>query len=218
MNDFFPGAIAGCSQILVGHPLDTLKVLIQNNQSFRTLKWHEFYRGFKYPLISSILFNSAVFTIYEKTLTYTNSDFFSGAMSGFCVSPFLFLFDIGKIKRQINKPFVFQDLYKTKGLGMTFSRETTAMSIYFGVYNYCVREWNISPFFAGGMSGLANWTVTYPLDVIRTRQMARNCSLRTAYLLPGSLWNGYTVCAIRAVLVNATVFSVYEKVKKIELE
>ena len=31
----------------------------------------------------------------------------------------------------------------------------------------------------------------------------------------GNLWKGYSVCATRAVLVNACTFSVYEKVKKL---
>jgi hypothetical protein len=62
---------------------------------------------------------------------------------------------------------------------------------------------------SGGIAGLANWTITYPLDVVRNRQMATQVSFYNA-LKMGSLWKGYAFCAIRAIKVNAVGFYVYE--------
>ena len=67
---------------------------------------------------------------------------------------------------------------------------------------------------SGGIAGLVNWTTTYPIDVIHARQIAQHISIKQA-IKQGNLWRGFPVCATRAVLVNATTFSVYEKVKKI---
>ena len=34
-NEFISGAFAGVTQVLVGHPFDTLKVIIQNNSNIK---------------------------------------------------------------------------------------------------------------------------------------------------------------------------------------
>ena len=215
MLDFLCGVIAGCSQVVVGYPLDTIKVLMQNNQSWKTKNPLSLYRGFAYPLCNSIFFNSTVFTIYERTKIYTQNDWISGFLSGVVVAPIVFTFDIGKIKRQTKQKLTIRDIYSTKGLPVTFGRETVAMSVYFGVYNMCVHDYNLHPLIGGGLSGITNWTVTYPLDILKTRQMARNCTIQEAYRVPGSMWKGYPVCALRAIVVNASVFYVYDKSKKI---
>ncbi len=62
------------------------------------------------------------------------------------------------------------------------------------------------------MAGLCNWTVTYPIDVIKSRQMASNISISQAFRM-GNLWKGFSICAARAVIVNAIDFWIYETVK-----
>ena len=70
-------------------------------------------------------------------------------------------------------------------------------------------KYNIHPFFAGGLAGLANWTASYPIDVIRSRQIASNCTVKQAYDM-GNLWKGFGLCALRAILVNSVGFYVYD--------
>ena len=67
MTDFISGLCAGCAQVAVGHPFDTAKVLIQNNQKWFGLSLGEYYRGWKFPLISATIFNCTVFPVYERT-------------------------------------------------------------------------------------------------------------------------------------------------------
>ena len=85
---------------------------------------------------------------------------------------------------------------------------------YFGGYFYCKHELKLSPLISGGIAGLLNWTFTYPIDVIRTRQMANNISIKKA-INQGNLWKGYSACAMRAIIVNSASFYVYEKSKNL---
>ena len=213
MNDFISGLCAGCAQVAVGHPFDTAKVLIQNNQKWWGLSVREYYRGCKFPLISATIFNCTVFPVYERTKNITNNNAISGALSGLVVTPLVYLFDIGKIKKQTNKKLKFSDFYKTKGLSTTTMRETSAMMIYFESYNY-FKDKNLHPLISGGLAGLSNWTATYPIDVIRSRQMAQNISIRRA-ISQGYLWRGFGLCAFRAIIVNAAIFTVYENISGI---
>ena len=212
MSDFIAGAAVGFSQVAVGHPFDTAKVLAQNSKTWWGLPLKNYYRGWKFPLISATIFNCTVFPIYERTMKYTENSWISGYLAGIAVSPLIFLFDVGKINQQTNQKIKLNKFIYSYGKYTTFIRETTAMSLYFGTY-FNLREKAVPPLIAGGLAGLANWTFTYPIDVVRSRQIAQNISLKTA-LYQGKLWKGYPICASRAVIVNGVNFWVYETVKK----
>ena len=102
-------------------------------------------------------------------------------------------------------------IVSTKGGYSTFARESIASSVYFGSY-FTFRDYGLHPLISGGLAGLCNWTTTYPIDVIKSRQMAENISISKAIKM-GKLWRGYSVCAARAVIVNAIDFWIYETVK-----
>ena len=96
---------------------------------------------------------------------------------------------------------------------MTTMRESLAFASYFGSYDW-LKTQQVPVLIAGGLAGLLNWTVTYPIDVIKSRQMAQNIGIREAYS-QGQLWKGYSVCALRAILVNAAIFYTYETTKRL---
>ena len=212
MKDILAGASVGLSQTLVGHPFDTAKVLIQNKQRWLGLPLSSYYKGWKFPLFSATLFNSIVFPIYERTINHTNNSFVSGFLAGTFVSPFVYIFDVGKIRQQTSQPVRLNKFWNSYGKFATFNRETVAMSVYFGTY-FKLKENNFHPLMAGGLAGLANWTITYPIDVIRSRQIAQNIPMRQA-IKQKQLWKGFPICATRAIIVNAVNFWVYEKAKK----
>ena len=87
MLDCIAGGIVGLVQIIMGHPLDTIKVLIQNKQKWKKLPLKKYYSGCKYPFISSFIFNATVFPVYERTLDHTNSHYLSGVLGGVIISP-----------------------------------------------------------------------------------------------------------------------------------
>jgi len=212
MNEIYSGFCAGIAQTAVGHPFDTVKVLIQNKSFKYDFKFRKLYRGWRYPMAMSTIFNSVLFPINKEINTYTNNIMVSGLLSGAIVSPIVYGFDIGKIKEQTNQKIVLKDFYRTPGLISTTIRESLAISIYFGSYYHCKDKYNIDPFFSGGIAGILNWTFTYPIDVIRSRQIAQNISIPQA-IAQKQLWRGFSVCIARAAIANACIFKVYEITK-----
>ena len=212
MKDIIASTCVGIGQIAIGHPFDTALVLIQNKKKWNGLKFRQYYKGWKFPLANSVVNNVTVFPINERLQKYTNSYFTSGFLSGLFAFPTVYGFNHYKIHKQTNQKTSIQKLLKGRGLFSTLLRETTAMSIYFGSYHWA-RDKGYNTFLSGGFSGLANWTFSYPLDVIMSRQIAQNISISQA-LRQGSLYKGYSICASRAILVNSINFSIYEFVMK----
>ena len=213
MNDFIIGGIVGSSQTLIGHPLDTIKVLMQNNKKWYGLGIINYYRGISYPLIGSVTFNSFSFCIFNYSLNYIKSESISGAISGILISPLVYSFDVGKIKRQTNVNLNFIDFFTNRGFTSTLARETFGNASYFGLYFYCKDVLEVPIFISGGIAGIANWTLTYPIDTIRSRQISNNIKIRDAIKM-GNLWRGYSACLIRAFLVNSCSFYIYELCKE----
>ena len=212
MNDYIYGGISGLCQTTIGYPFDTCKVLLQNNRNIKDLKFKNLMSGIKYPLTSSIFVCSINFGSYNYMKNHLNLNIpLSGALSGLIVSPIVFVSDYGKIQRQMNINPIWKNIIYSKGFYSVMLRETTAFMVYFTSFNYA-RQYNIHPFFAGGIAGLANWTITYPIDVIRTRQIMQNCSMYNAFK-QGRLWKGYIPCACRAIIVNSVGFYVYDYLK-----
>lgn len=213
MTDFVAASCVGLAQIGVGHPFDTSLTLIQNKRKWWGLPIKNYYRGWRFPMTSSIAFNATVFPVVERTQRYTGSVFLSGLLAGVCVAPFMYCFEYGKIKQQTGQRVTINGLLNNSGRIAMLSREMVAMSSYFGMYNY-MRDNNYHVLLSGGMAGLANWTLTYPIEVVKNRQLAQNISIRRA-LSQRAIWKGYPICAARAVLVNAANFWTYETVKNL---
>ena len=214
MTEFFGGCASGVVQSLIGHPFDTIKVLLQTNKPFYRNPFH-YYKGVSFPTTFSILSTGITFDIQSKFFNKTQSHVIAGFGSGGIVSPLIYYFDVGKIHYQ-TRPGISLSLKHFKGTyGMvaTFLRESISTSVYMGVY-FSMEERN-GPLFSGGSAGLASWASTYPIDVVKTRQMSKrdtNLSFVKAWKM-GNLWKGFSVCALRAVLVNAAGFWSYNKVK-----
>ena len=213
MEIFFPSICAGLSQAIVGHPMDTAKVLIQNNIKLRNLTINDYYKGFKYPLLLSLLFNGTIFPSYEYLNNNINNSFLTGGLVGTIVTPFVFTFETLKILKQTNKQITKKKLLNTNGLITTLTRESLAMSIYFSSYNY-FKKHDYNSFIGGSMSGFSNWLVTYPIDVIKNRQIAQQISFTEAYK-QGYLYKGLSITLFRAVLVNGCIFFTYEQSNKL---
>lgn len=236
METFLSGSISGIAQTTVGYPFDTLKVRLQNNTTFHNTTFRSLFRGIYFPLVSNTIVNAVLFSSQEsiqKFINYKNKgscyncthkkdtnntnntiipNFFSGFISGALISPIVYFFDIGKTLKQMNKQITLSNFITRRGYVSVLLRESIAYGTYFSVYKK-LRDEKISPFVSGGISGLCNWTITYPLDVLRNRQIVNNITWSEAYNM-GHLWRGYSICALRAVLVNSVGFYVYEECKK----
>ena len=112
------------------------------------------------------------------------------------------------MQKQLNIKNNFH-VWKRQGKTMCFLRESIAYSAYFKTYETLYDKYNLNSFLSGGIAGLINWTVTYPIDTIKTRQTAHNINIYDAYKM-GKLWKGYLPCALRAIIVNSCGFYVYQ--------
>lgn len=205
--DIVIGGTIGLAQVVVGHPLDTVKTMVQNGQGYLHLGARDYYRGCAYPAVASVFFNAIAFPVFERTHKKVGSPYISGFLAGAFVAPVEYIFDVGKIRRQmlVNTPL------HLNGITARMLRTTAATCVYFGVY-FDTKD-TVGPFMAGAAAGLVNWTLTYPLDIISARQIAQNLSIAQA-MKAGSLWVGYIPCAIRALLVNGVSFKLYDELDK----
>ena len=213
MSDIISAFGVGISETIIGHPFNTAKVLIQNNKKWYGLPWKQYYRGVRYPLMSGTFFNMMVFPIKERTYQYTNSYFLSGILAGIIVSPQIYFIDTFTIKRQTNQPVSLLMFKGAKGFQMTMSREMVALSLYFGTYHWMRNDLKYNSLISGGAAGLTNWTASYPLDVIRSRQIAQRITIKEAIKM-GNFWKGFPIAATRSVVVNSISFTVFENLKK----
>ena len=216
MNEFICGAFSGLCQAFAGHPLNTLKVWKQNNVAIKNkLTISNLYRGISYPIQSSIILNSLTFSIYCKVNNYTcNSNYFcSGLLTGIAITPFQFGYDVATIKRQMNQKFKLNNIFNTKGFISAMVRQSLGLAIYFSSYHN-LRDNNVDIIYAGGISGFTNWIITYPIDVVKTRQISNNINIKDA-LKMNNLYKGVSFCIFRAFIVNIIAFYVYENSLKL---
>jgi solute carrier family 25 (mitochondrial carnitine/acylcarnitine transporter), member 20/29 len=233
-KDYFIGGIVGVSQGIVGHPFDTIKVVYQNKSSLNSTRIHNIvglYRGVNYPVYASFLTNVTLFPIYEKVkrdiliqhnITYNSTNtahwpsYIAGTIGGLLSTPVVYITDTAKIKKQMNPNSIinYRKIIKHKGLLLTTYRECIASGFYF--YTYDKLNSNHNSFFSGGMAGCVAWTITYPIDVLKTQQMTTNYSIKKCIQLNKNTrdyWRGYTPCLIRSFIVNGVTFYVYDNLK-----
>jgi len=229
MKEYISGGLSGIAQILVGYPLDTMKVLKQNNIKIN-MKNSLNYNGVKYPLQLSIISNSIVFGISNTLNKYNNYQystnkkinnninmFINGYVAGIVSSPFVYIYDIKKTNVQTNNNNKLKDFMiksKFNGLFMTIMRESIGFGTYFCVYDLLKNEYKYNTEISGGLAGVTNWTITYAIDVIKNRQLSNNISIIEAYKMK-NMFSGYKYCLLRAFIVNSFIFSVYEKINNI---
>ena len=128
-NEFFKGFIVGSSQIISGHPFDTIKTNIQAN---RKINFNKLYKGIFFPFISNSVINSLMFGCYSYSYDKTNNHFFSGIIAGTVTSPIVSPLDKLKIDYQLgnkNKLFEINSKNLFKGTGLTTLRESLGSGI-----------------------------------------------------------------------------------------
>tara|TARA_B110000971_G_scaffold214631_1_gene246988 strand:+ start:1693 stop:2358 length:666 start_codon:yes stop_codon:yes gene_type:complete len=220
VNDYLNGIIVGIAQTLIGHPLDTLKILRQtkNNINYNTLNIRGLYRGMIYPMCGSGIFNSIQFGTYQYLNDIYHNNMIAGLGAGLLSGMILCPIDVLKINKQIkNKSYKKLHLYR--GLYATCGREIPSTYIYFTTYyssmNYLEKNNEMNAFLSGGIAGVLSWFFTFPIDVVKTRIQSYQFDTIGSAINHGNLWNGLTVCLVRAFIVNGTGFVVYNKLSNI---
>ena len=92
MNDYLYGAASGLCQTVVGYPMDTCKVMMQNNKGFDDFNFRSVMSGMKYPIVSSMMICSVNFGSFNYMHNSLDMNIpLAGAISGYIVSPMVFV-------------------------------------------------------------------------------------------------------------------------------
>ncbi len=214
-NDLLIGCCAGTTQVIVGHPLDTMKVLQQSGNSWRGLMLKDYYRGGLSILPNAVMKNSIIMPVFFKTRERTKNDFISGSMAGLVATPTQYMFDFMKIKKQTYKKYEMKDIIKGRGKLVTMTKESLGFGLYFKTFYYCREEMKLSAPISGGISGLSLWSILYPLDTIKTRQISGDIMIKDA-LKKGSLFRGFGPCILRSMVANSAIWTVVDTLKSLK--
>lgn len=271
---FICGGFGGVCTVLVGHPLDTVKVRLQTMSVkpgekpmysgtwdclTKTVK-HEGFRGLYKGMAAPLAGVSPIFAIsffgygvgkklfnvdnssQHKTLRTFAAGAFSGIFTTIIMSPgerikCLLQIQQGSATKVYDGPVdVVKKLYKEGGIKSvyrgsvaTLCRDVPASGLYFLTYQSMTTmlskpgEAPSMPvtILAGGMSGIANWVVGMPADVLKSRlQTAPEGTypggmkqvfselLRKEGI--GALYKGFTPVILRAFPANAACFVGFE--------
>ncbi|KAI3435630.1 hypothetical protein D9Q98_001689 [Chlorella vulgaris] len=213
--DLASGTAAGVSQLLVGHPFDTVKVRMQVGRadvtalaaarSIASNGVTAFYRGLAAPLTTVAAFNAILFSSRGAAERMLASDgalsiwqtTLAGGLAGFPVALLATPTELLKCRLQaadgkvafsgpleVSRRVVLEEgglLALYRGLGATLLREVPGNAAYFGCYEVLkswLARWQgvsvpqlgaASLMLAGGMSGAAFWSLTFPVDVAKSR-------------------------------------------------
>lgn len=210
------GSVAGICQVFVGHPFDTVKVRLQSGTTLSDALSKNLYKGITSPLLGTSLCNAVVFTAYHNYGREVSSNPWvaggiAGAIASFAYCPM----ELYKVRQQLHLPFSLA--YPCKGWALTILREIPSFSAYFGVHEELEKR-GFGQIMAGGLAGMAAWTVCYPQDVIKTRYQGsihkitvRQCftDIYTAQGVKG-FFRGLTPALLRSFPANAVTFTVFE--------
>ncbi|TGZ74474.1 hypothetical protein CRM22_000910 [Opisthorchis felineus] len=257
LNEFTAGAVGGIAGLVIGHPLDTLKILMQNSTQkptaigiFNHIKQFgstNLFRGLTLPFYSYAVVNAVTFGVYKTTLKEldpTESSAFAclaaGAASGMAQLIPATPIELIKIQQQntaissgpnlkikhcvrlIIQQHGLRGLYV--GLSMHALRDIPGLTVYFFAYTTFLRYGcliGLSPFWcscvSGALGGALSWCVSLPFDIVKTRMQSGGLNTTrdvVRELLKESdysvFFRGFNVAILRALMVNACTFTVYE--------
>ncbi len=234
-NYYFKGCISGMTGIVLSHPVDSIKTIIQTNYSSNYSKnlnnsniynIKNLYKGIYSPLIGVGFEKAIVFGTYN----YCKNNYFnipiSGAISGLTASLIVSPYERIKIMKQTNQQVVFKQIispsFLFKGLSVTFTREVPGFAIYFSTYEYLKNHFykdnNISissSFLFGGISGAMAWIFIYPQDRIKTIIQSNNNNNNISAIIKnlyktGGFYTGFSFALARAILLHSGTFCTME--------
>ena len=215
MDAIYAGFISGIVQTAIGHPLDTLKTWSQNSILLKKppINIINLYKGIAYPMIQNpLLISTSFFSnhyLKEKTDNVYFSSSVTGIISGIISTP-IDKFKIMNQQKLEYKLSILTFLKSYKNIHIMMMREIPANFIYYSSFD-TMKNNNVPIFLGGGIAGVLSWTLTYPLDTIKSRLQSNSCkTIKEAYFQK-KLFNGLSPCIQRAFIVNSFGMYVYEK-------
>lgn len=253
--------VSGAARSLVAHPFDVVRSELQlypnlyrgavdviKQRGIRNL-----YKGIWYPTLGSAVTVGVHFHTFD--FFYRQNGLpapLAGAVAGFAGSIFFnttyehIRIKMSKTGSRHTSSADLYDLLKRKnmffhGFTITSIRDKIGYSVFFTTSELVKKNVSSNPILVGSLSGVAMWTIIYPLDTIKTVYQGHSLS-RTITLLEaiysvknGSLlfkqrqeeglssrlrslpnfYRGYTICILRAIPVNTAIFLTIEGMSKL---
>jgi len=202
-NSFLLGLTSGTIQTIVGHPLDTIKILFQNNQiiDFHKInKNNRLFNGLTPVLLTNSILTGSQFYLYENY-----SPVMLGLGSALLTTPIEYY----KIQKQTFDKYPNINSIP-RGFSITFLREIIALNCYFNLYHYLEKPLGV--FLSGGIAGSMSWLLTYQIDTIKSRIQAGD-SLKIA-IAKKNFNKGLIFCLFRGFIVNGCGFLVAKNLIK----
>jgi solute carrier family 25 carnitine/acylcarnitine transporter 20/29 len=193
------GTISGVTCVVIGHPLDTIKVRIQTGAKGPLFK--NLFRGIVPPLLAVTPSWIGVFMAYGAALKVVGKNdltsvALAGGMSGLAYSLIMCPFELVKVnaqKSQIPTTHAFSQVWSSnpsisgmyRGFHACVGRDVAQSAVYY----YCaeslnrssfMRRWfgDFTPLAAGAVTGVAHVTAEFPFDTIKSRYQT-NPTLQT---------------------------------------
>lgn len=223
------GAVSGSTCVLVGHPLDSIKVRLQSNQTkniFRNL-----YRGVAPPLMGVVPSWVGVFLAYGTTLKLLGRDdapaiACAGLVAGSAYSAIMCPLELVKVnaqRYQLNSIDAARKVHGTVGVGGAYRgmsacllRDTSQSVCYYLVADALHRTPKMqqtfgssAPLFAGAITGVAHCLVEFPFDTIKTRyQTTMNATYRDVVVgITNSATERRTIAKAMVPMLTRAVFA-----------
>lgn len=267
--DFWAGYLSGAVGIVVGNPLDLIKVRLQAQGGAAVTKPHfqsamSLATGTAAPILGYGALNALLFVSYNRSEAALNNalgvqsslwtTWLAGAGGGLATWAVSTPTELVKCRVQTSASgtsswSIVQQTWRADGVrGLYFGGVVTALrdsigyGFYFWSYELATGRWNDSEtlrdheglriLLCGGLAGVVTWASVFPLDVIKTRVQTqiwnpqpesealirparRSGALQIAretYAEGGArvFFRGLAVCSVRAFIVNAVQWAVYE--------
>lgn len=235
MNELIGGSVAGVSQIIIGYPLDTIKVnYIKNNNTnimtcIKSIKGFKgYYRGVLSPSYGAVITNAQTFYFYGALLPYFGtiiSGGITGALLSICETPT----ELIKCRMQVSNQGYskcIQNIYNSMGIKgfyhgfyLTIARNSIGVAGMFWGYETVKKilpqYQYLSSFLGGALGGLLCWVPIYPIDCLKTHVQTslikdHNCRYFYKNIKFKHLWKGFLPCIVRAIIVNPFIFLAYD--------
>eukprot|EP00894_Picocystis_sp_ML_P001868 jgi/Pico_ML_1/52385/g3096.t1 len=231
-KDLVAGTAAGVSQIVVGHPFDTIKVKMQSGGAAsggamdalrHTVRTEELIKcrlqaqnqGNAHPVHGKANLADGAFKGTVPSRSFTASAAASAETVRFT----------GPI--DVARRAGWKGLYR--GYGATLLREVPGSALMLASYASALGTLEAqggmvqktAPLLAGALGGAVYWSITYPVDFIKSKvqtdmsyRNARECALKV-FEAEGvhGFFRGFTPCFLRSLPANGATFVAYEVVR-----
>ena len=235
------GTCSGVTCVVVGHPLDTVKVRLQTSAKgplFRNL-----FRGIVPPVLAVTPSWIGVFLMYGGALKMIGSNDLSsvalaGGISGTAYSIVMCPFEMIKVnsqRSQVSALVASRKLYASvgfrglyRGFGACLARDISQSAVYYVCAEYLNRSSDMqkafgsaTPLVAGGITGVAHELMAFSFDTVKSRfqtslhmKSYRECI--HGLMRPGELKRAGTALlpvVVRAVIAHSCSFFAVQKLK-----